>query len=75
MNFTARSVEQVCYKALDKSFGNNFSLLQFKSIKKVTKNLSLVKRITKMQMNIVKLYYSAEKLQFPYKLCVTEERT
>ena len=34
-----------------------------------------LKRILKIQMNIVKLYCSAEKLQFPYKLCVNEKRT
>ena len=73
----------VYLKALDNSFSNNFSLSQLKTIKdlkRLPKKLPIVKKSEKMQTNLVKYSYSAQKLQFqtilfPYKLCVTVKRT
>ena len=58
-----------------------FSFFQPKSIKAVTKEVAKGKKFRKnAKKNLVKLSYSAQKLQFqtilfPYKLCVTEKRT
>jgi hypothetical protein len=41
-----------------------FSLIQHKSIKEVNKKVVHGKKIRKMETNIVKLSYSAQKLQF-----------
>ena len=73
-----RSVVQVYYKALKDSFSNKFSLFNLKSIKEDTKKVAHRKKITKMQNNIVKVLYWAQKLQFWTilfydKLCIKVE--
>ena len=44
----AQSVVQVHWKALDNSFSDNFSSVQLKSIKEITKKVAHGENITKM---------------------------